>query len=60
MDKLRVAAVSTRNWIGEPVKSIANMKRWSRRAAAFQDGAERSTRRATLWLLPGNGATEKP
>jgi predicted amidohydrolase len=38
MQKIKVAAVSTRNWIGQPEKSIKNMARWARRAA--EQGAE--------------------
>jgi len=38
MKEIKVAAVSTRNWIGEPEKSLANMARWSRKAA--KQGAE--------------------
>jgi predicted amidohydrolase len=38
MHEIRVAAVSTRNWIGEPSKSIAGMSKWARRAS--EDGAE--------------------
>ena len=38
MKELRVAAVATRNWIGEPDRSIRNIARWSRRAA--DQGAE--------------------
>ena len=33
MHKMTVAAVSTRNWIGESERSIKNMARWARRAA---------------------------
>ena len=38
MDKITVAAVSTRNWIGQPDRSLRNMKRWATRAA--EKGAE--------------------
>lgn len=38
MKEIKVAAVSTRNWIGEPEKSLANMARWCRKAA--KQGAE--------------------
>ncbi len=38
MEKLKVAAVSTRNWIGEPQRSIKNMTRWAKKAVA--QGAE--------------------
>lgn len=38
MEKLRIAAVSTRNLAGQPERSIANMSRWARRAA--DQGAE--------------------
>ncbi|GAH36325.1 unnamed protein product [marine sediment metagenome] len=38
MRKLRVAAVSTRNWVGEADRSIKNMARWARKAAG--EGAE--------------------
>lgn len=38
MQEIKVAAVSTRNWIGEPDKSIRNMARWARDAA--EQGAE--------------------
>jgi predicted amidohydrolase len=34
MDKLKVAAVSTKNFIGEPERSIRNMSKWARKAAA--------------------------
>jgi predicted amidohydrolase len=36
--RLRVAAVSTRNWIGQPNRSIKNMGSWARKAAG--KGAE--------------------
>ena len=38
MEKLRVAAVSTRNWVGQPDRSIGNMAGWARKAAG--EGAE--------------------
>ncbi len=38
MKKLRVAAISTRNWIGQPEKSIKNMTKWGRKAV--EQGAE--------------------
>jgi predicted amidohydrolase len=38
MHEIRVAAVSTRNWIGEPKKSLAGMARWARRVS--EKGAE--------------------
>ena len=38
MQKLVVAAVSTRNWIGQAARSIRNMAQWGRKAAA--KGAE--------------------
>ncbi len=38
MEKLKVAAISTRNWIGQPDRSIKNMARWGRRAV--REGAE--------------------
>jgi len=38
MQKLKAAAVSTRNFIGEPERSIRNMKKWARKAA--EKGAE--------------------
>jgi len=38
MQKLKVAAVSTRNWIGQPERSIENMTGWGRKAA--EQGAE--------------------
>ena len=33
MQKMRVAAISTRNWIGQPERSVKNMTRWGRKAA---------------------------
>lgn len=33
MEEIKVASVSTRNWIGEPEKSLRNMARWARKAA---------------------------
>lgn len=38
MEKLKVAAVSTRNWIGEQDRSIRNMTRWAKKAVG--QGAE--------------------
>ncbi len=38
LEKLKVAAISTRNWIGQPDKSIRNMARWARKAV--KEGAE--------------------
>lgn len=38
MQEIKVAAVSTKNWIGEPDRSIKNMSRWAREAA--EEGAE--------------------
>jgi len=38
MQKMKVAAISTRNWIGKPDKSIKNMTRWARKAR--KEGAE--------------------
>lgn len=33
MQELKVAAISTRNWIGQPDKALRNMERWARKAA---------------------------
>ncbi len=33
MDEITVAAVSTKNWIGEAEKSITNMEKWAKKAA---------------------------
>lgn len=33
MEEIKIAAVSTRNWIGEPEKSLENMARWAKKAA---------------------------
>ena len=38
MQKMRVAAVSTRNWIGQADRSIGNMSVWARKAVG--DGAD--------------------
>ncbi len=38
MEKMKVAAVSTRNWIGEQDRSIKNMEKWAKKAA--KKGAE--------------------
>jgi len=38
MEKIKVAAVSTRNWIGQQERSIKNMTRWAKKAVA--QGAE--------------------
>jgi N-carbamoylputrescine amidase len=38
MEKIKVAAISTRNWIGQPEKSIKNMTKWAKKAVA--EGAE--------------------
>ncbi len=38
MERIKVAAVSTRNWIGEQERSIRNMARWAKKAVA--QGAE--------------------
>ena len=38
MEKMRVAAVSTRNWVGQPNRSIKNMAGWARKAV--DKGAE--------------------
>jgi N-carbamoylputrescine amidase len=38
MEKIKVAAISTRNWIGQPERSIKNMTRWARKAVS--EGAE--------------------
>lgn len=38
MEKIRVAAISTRNWIGQADKSIRNMVKWARKAVG--QGAE--------------------
>jgi len=38
MQPLRVAAVSTKNWIGQPARSIGNLAGWARKAA--EKGAE--------------------
>ncbi len=38
MKPMRVAAVSTKNWIGQPSRSIRNMAAWARKAA--KKGAE--------------------
>lgn len=38
MEKMKVAAVSTRNWIGEQDRSIKNMEQWAKKAV--QQGAE--------------------
>jgi N-carbamoylputrescine amidase len=34
MDDIRVAAISTRNWVGQPGRAIANMRTWAEKAAA--------------------------